>query len=234
MKRAGCHYVLFGVESGSQRMLDLMEKNAKLPAVSAGLSAARKVGMNFISNFMIGHPGETAETVRQTVEFCKSHRLLFLPSYVTLFPNSKMFHLVVSKIKDWAKYFDWLSRVDYSRNFFMNLTELADRDLMRLRNWAVSETLAAALCANALLQRPAAWLLRAGLVASDHMPNWARRLLRNFLLYTLPFLDLFKKRAAQGDRSGRQIPPGDLGQELAGPSSEDTYEESLRALQSST
>ena len=65
MKKAGCTYVLFGVESGSQTLLDLMDKNAKKPAVSQGLTGARRVGMDFIANFMVGHPGETETTIRQ-------------------------------------------------------------------------------------------------------------------------------------------------------------------------
>ena len=85
MKRAGCQYVLFGVESGSQRMLDMMVKNAKIEAVATGLRNARKVGMNFIANFMIGHPGEDRGTVEETVRFCKELRINYLPSYVTLF-----------------------------------------------------------------------------------------------------------------------------------------------------
>ena len=71
MKKAGCTYVLFGVETGSQTLLDLMDKNAKKPAVAQGLISARKVGMDFIANFMVGHPGETESTIRETVDFCK-------------------------------------------------------------------------------------------------------------------------------------------------------------------
>src|SRR5262249_28818338 len=140
MKKAGCTYVLFGVESGSQTVLDLMEKNAKKPAVSEGLRAARAVGMDFIANFMIGHPSETETTIRETVAFCKEHNLLFLPAYVTLFPNSKMFHDAAQHVTSWDWYFKTLATIDFSRNLFINLTKLPTRKLLALRNWAVAET----------------------------------------------------------------------------------------------
>jgi anaerobic magnesium-protoporphyrin IX monomethyl ester cyclase len=225
MKKAGCQYVLFGVESGSQRMLDLMEKKAKLPSVSAGLRAAQRVGMDFIPNFMIGHPGETETTVAETVDFCREHRLVFLPAYVTLFPNSKMFHLVVKEIRDWDHYFDWLARIDFSRRFFMNLTELPDRTLKRLRNWAISDTMATVFFpwAKGALHTVLAWLLRNGLVISDNSPNVLRGWLRDILRYKMLF-----GRSKSGAHGGRQVGPREIGQE--GASGEEEYEISLREL----
>jgi radical SAM superfamily enzyme YgiQ (UPF0313 family) len=227
MKKAGCQYVVFGVESGSQTMLDLMEKKAKVPSVSAGLRAAQRVGMDFIPNFMIGHPGETETTIAESVDFCREHQLVYLPAYVTLFPNSKMFHLVARNIRDWDHYFDRLARVDFSRKLFMNLTELPDRMLKRLRNWAVSDTMATALFpwAKGALHTVLAWMVRAGLVISDRLPNAQRRLIRDLLRYTMLF-----GRSKNGADGGRQVGPRDIGQELA--MGEEAYEVSLRELAS--
>src|SRR5262249_5031894 len=92
MKAGGCRGVVFGVETGSQKMMDLMVKHAKKERVIAGITTAREEGLSFLANFMIGHPGETEETIEESVAFCRDLDLVYLPSYTTLFPNSRMFH----------------------------------------------------------------------------------------------------------------------------------------------
>lgn len=139
MKEAGCRYIIFGIESGSQTIVDLMAKKAKVARVAAGIVACYKVGMRFIPNFMIGYPGETKETVIETVAFCKALKLPFSPAYVTPFPNSKMFHDRKEKMGDWNVYFSRLANVDFGTSVFAELCELSAEELMSLAAWAREE-----------------------------------------------------------------------------------------------
>ena len=228
MRAAGCRYVLLGVETGSQRMMDLMHKSSRKDKMADGIRSARATGMHFIANFMVGHPGETKETIAETIEFCRDLELTFLPTYTTVFPNSKMFHKFAPTVKDWGSYFAQLSIVDFTRGPFTNLTDMPDRELVGLRNHAVSKTVAYKLVGrdHHYLASVAAQFLRLALIAHDSSPGWLRWLARSTLRR---IIDL-------GSRKGGaiQIPPNQLGQGVATPMGVDNFEESLRQLEAET
>ncbi len=71
MKAAGCHQVQIGVESGSQRMLDHMNKRATVQAMRRGLLHCREAGLTTLVTVIVGFPGETPTTVRETVAFLR-------------------------------------------------------------------------------------------------------------------------------------------------------------------
>lgn len=71
MKEAGCHYILFGVESGSPRMLEIMKKRISLERVRQAFEDCRELGIRTQAFFLFGVPGETQETVEETIEFAK-------------------------------------------------------------------------------------------------------------------------------------------------------------------
>jgi radical SAM superfamily enzyme YgiQ (UPF0313 family) len=71
MKAANCGYILFGVESGSPEMLKKMKKGITLDQVRAAFKLTREVGIKTQAFFLFGVPGETQETVRETIDFAK-------------------------------------------------------------------------------------------------------------------------------------------------------------------
>ena len=71
MAAAGCRRALLGVESGSQALLDRMKKGITLDAVRRTMALTRKYGMRVNAAFILGTPGETRETARQTYEFAR-------------------------------------------------------------------------------------------------------------------------------------------------------------------
>ena len=71
LKKAGCKMVAFGVESGSQMMLDKMKKNIKLCQAKKAISLCKKVGLLAHTFYIIGLPWETKETLNATLEFAK-------------------------------------------------------------------------------------------------------------------------------------------------------------------
>jgi tRNA A37 methylthiotransferase MiaB len=75
-----------------------MEKKAKVARAAEGVVNCYKVGMRLWPNMMIGYPGETRETIMETVAFCKALKIPYEPAFVTLFPNSKMFHDFKNKV----------------------------------------------------------------------------------------------------------------------------------------
>jgi anaerobic magnesium-protoporphyrin IX monomethyl ester cyclase len=96
MKRAGCLRVAFGVESGNQAVLDsVVDKHLTLDQVRAAFKAARAVGMETIGFFIVGLPGETAETMDDTIRFaCELDPVVANFSIATPFPGTQMYETV--------------------------------------------------------------------------------------------------------------------------------------------
>jgi len=71
MKKAGCVGVTLGVESGSQKILDGMEKQAKVEDFEKGIMICKKAGLLTYAYFIIGFPNETNETIEETITFIR-------------------------------------------------------------------------------------------------------------------------------------------------------------------
>jgi len=71
MKNSGCAHVTFGIESGSQRVLDYMRKRYKVEDADKVLKSAHAAGIKVTCNFMFGFPGETEEDFENTLDFLK-------------------------------------------------------------------------------------------------------------------------------------------------------------------
>ena len=71
MKRAGCWQIAYGIESGSQRILDVVKREVRLPRMRETLRMTRAAGIRAKGYVMIGHPTETLQTLEETAEFLK-------------------------------------------------------------------------------------------------------------------------------------------------------------------
>ncbi|MHA1325407.1 MAG: B12-binding domain-containing radical SAM protein, partial [Candidatus Helarchaeota archaeon] len=92
MRRTGFYSLTFAIESGSQTILNRVNKNLDLSVVPKRFKLAKKLGYIIPSYFIFGLPGETYETARRTIQFAKSlpfdHPLFFLARPL---PGSKFF-----------------------------------------------------------------------------------------------------------------------------------------------
>ena len=68
-KENGCVAVFFGIESGSQKMLDVMEKNTSVKMNSDAIKWVHDAGLFTIIQLVIGMPGEDDETIQETTDF---------------------------------------------------------------------------------------------------------------------------------------------------------------------
>jgi len=108
MRNAGCRLVTVGFESGSQEVLDRMRKGLRLEQSYAFMRAARKAGILVHGCIMVGNPGETRETMEESLRFarrlaCDSFQ--FYPLIV--YPGTEAW--------DWAREGGYLLTEDYSR-----------------------------------------------------------------------------------------------------------------------
>ncbi len=66
---AGCRGVFLGIESASQTLLDNMNKHSTVEAYRRGIHELRRRGILSYASFIVGFPGETDDTVRETIAF---------------------------------------------------------------------------------------------------------------------------------------------------------------------
>jgi radical SAM PhpK family P-methyltransferase len=69
MAESGCKGVFLGIESGSPPILQNMNKSATIEKYAIGIERLRKYGILTFGSFITGFPGETEETVRDTISF---------------------------------------------------------------------------------------------------------------------------------------------------------------------
>jgi anaerobic magnesium-protoporphyrin IX monomethyl ester cyclase len=69
MRRAGCSRILYGAESGVQEIVDRIRKKTDLTMLRDKVRMAREMGFQIQVSFILGLPGETPETVKQTLEY---------------------------------------------------------------------------------------------------------------------------------------------------------------------
>ncbi len=106
MHDAGCFCVWLGVESGSEVILGAMNKSIKLDQTRTAFKTANKVGLMTIANTVIGFPGETEQTARQTIRFIKELNPDSVGFYVaTPYPGTPMYEQV--KQKGWLRVTDF-------------------------------------------------------------------------------------------------------------------------------
>ena len=140
-KANGCLHVYYGIESGSQTMLDVMEKNATVQENINALKWTYEAGLGTIIQLVIGMPGETDRTIGETIEFLKEvapYQIYWdqdLPSsiisinYAQALPGTPLYeyareHGFIGKtIDEEEKYLERISDTDaYKEDHFINYT----------------------------------------------------------------------------------------------------------------
>jgi len=71
MKKAGCYYVVFGIESGNQKILENINKKETLADIAKAVKLSHELGMITQGFFILGLPGETEETIKNSINFAK-------------------------------------------------------------------------------------------------------------------------------------------------------------------
>jgi radical SAM superfamily enzyme YgiQ (UPF0313 family) len=92
MKKSGCFGIMFGIESGNQKILDGIKKNTTIEQARKAVKTVKKHGIKVMCDFMIGLPGDDLKTVNQTIDFAieLSPDFAFF-SMTTPFPGTELY-----------------------------------------------------------------------------------------------------------------------------------------------
>lgn len=77
MKQAGCREIHYGIESGNQKVLDLQQKDITLEQVRQAVKWTNQAGIESRGYFILGLPGDTKETIKETIRFGRSLNLTY-------------------------------------------------------------------------------------------------------------------------------------------------------------
>ena len=134
LKSAGCQYVQLGIESGSQRVLDFLNKNTTVQQNAEAIRILKKNKIFVDASFMIGLPTETLKELRQTVDFVKKTNPEHPNAkFYTLWP-SELFDYCVKegKIKKPKTLDEWANWIDNLFNLNKNVSEIPNAELEKV------------------------------------------------------------------------------------------------------
>ena len=195
MANAHCRTIMFGIESGSQKILDRLKKEQTLVQIESAVNNAKRAGIEIVHGFfVVGNPDETAEDMRATFDFASKLRLdTFGFNRLCVYRGTPLWQEYVRRglvddTADWYKYFK-CSEIDP--------TILPGEVIQRIRSKGIRK------------------LFRYKLT---HYPIQTLQLLRRFLRH-MPFRDVFylivkpflgqKKGATQAERTSRAVEHGE-------------------------
>jgi anaerobic magnesium-protoporphyrin IX monomethyl ester cyclase len=133
MKKAGCFAVWYGLESGSQKLLNAMGKGISLNQVLRAFKWTKDVGLMAVVGVILGSPNETKETAWETIEFVERLNPDDVGYYIaTPYPGTPMYDAV--KEKGWLRVTDF-DRYDTATPIF-ELPSMTMQELREIREEA--------------------------------------------------------------------------------------------------
>lgn len=137
MKKSGCWNILFGVESGSQEILDRCKKGIKIKDIKKAFRLTKKNNISASASFMIGLPGETWETVEKTLQLAFDIE----PDYcqfvlTTPYPGTKLYDYAKKNgylVKDYD--FDGYDAYGLAEEAVIRTEKMSNKELMRAQKY---------------------------------------------------------------------------------------------------
>jgi radical SAM superfamily enzyme YgiQ (UPF0313 family) len=140
MGKSGCTYISWGIESANEQILKKAAKGYRLEQAPRALKWAHEAGIKNWGYFIIGLPGETPETIQQTIKFAKA-----LPLDIALFhvaapyPGTPFFFEVLEN--NWFRPGTQWEQVDMDKSTVLDYQGMTAEELERwqkkaFREWA--------------------------------------------------------------------------------------------------
>jgi radical SAM superfamily enzyme YgiQ (UPF0313 family) len=107
MAQAGCWMISYGIESGSQEILDEANKGTTVTQAFQAVRYAQAAGIKTVGHFILGLPGESKESIEHTINYARNLQLDLAQFYCAVpFPGSRLYERALQE--------GWIARPDFS------------------------------------------------------------------------------------------------------------------------
>ena len=111
MKKAGCVTVSYGIESGSQKILNNLKKGITVEQIKKAAELTRKFGFNLNYFIIVGSPGETDDTIRETMKLIEETKPTAIFTYIMqLTPGTEICE--IAKQNNFISDIEWANKRD--------------------------------------------------------------------------------------------------------------------------
>ncbi len=94
MKKAGCYMICYGIESGNQKILNILKKGITLEQIEKAVNITKKAKIKILGYFMIGIPEETEKNIKETIKFAKKLNPDYAQfSIATAYPGTELYQI---------------------------------------------------------------------------------------------------------------------------------------------
>jgi radical SAM superfamily enzyme YgiQ (UPF0313 family) len=136
MKDAGCVLVRFGIEAGNPAILRSTKKGITIPEVERAIKLAKKAGLKTQGLFILGHPNETKETMKETIDLAvRLNTSMVAFGIMTPYPGTEVYELAKKGLggykiisSDWKDFNKQIGNA-------LELKNVSRKEMERLQFW---------------------------------------------------------------------------------------------------
>ncbi len=213
MKETGCRIMGLGIESGSDRILNIIGKNCTAETIQNGLERLKKVGILPTVSIMVGQYTETKEDVEASIKLMRESvrsnpNIQYAFTITTPFPGSQLYDLIFQKgyLREHQEFYDKYftnTKVPKVWNQIVNLSDMSDKEVSEMYEKIIKVYIEEKALNNkgAIIEKLQLFLGRANRKVNEKIiPKFSKlRLLRNIpkiynSIYDFTQLKLERKR----------------------------------------
>lgn len=122
LKMAGCERLQYGIEAGTQKVLNNLRKGTSIQQIKKAVHLTKKAGITAFADFMIGSPGETREDILTTIRLAKELKIDYATFQITMpYPDTDLYKEGLQKgilKKDYWKEFAETPRPSFEPSYW--------------------------------------------------------------------------------------------------------------------
>ena len=134
MRECGCDIVMYGFESIDKEVLNYFRKKVSKNQITRAIQLTRKAKLKMGGLFIVGGPGETRQSIKRTIEFCKRFKEVTRVKYMSALPGTVLYYDAIKKgiIKDQIQHLNFLAQErSVESDKIINFTDLPVKDLKK-------------------------------------------------------------------------------------------------------
>lgn len=136
LKEIGCKIVSFGVESGSPRILNILNKDITISQIKDAFRWANEAKISTVGFFMVGNPGETMEDVNQTKKLIKELDIDYIKANILIpYPGSRLYDDMLNKGEIEEDYWKKITLTGKCTSVLLANRQIIKQKLIKIRNF---------------------------------------------------------------------------------------------------